>query len=75
MYCVQQPSTATINFTVQGLRIQYRTSNIMFPIVWHHNLYTFYTAAASAPTNLMTVQEGPTSIRVSWNQDAQEFSG
>ena len=26
-----------------------------------------FTAVASAPTNLMAVQEGPTSIRVSWS--------
>ena len=29
--------------------------------------FNFLPLAASAPTNLMAVQEGPTSIRVSWS--------
>ena len=31
------------------------------------NVVVVLPAAASAPTNLMAVQEGPTSIRVSWS--------
>jgi len=31
-----------------------------------HTSCSIFITAASAPTNLMTVQEGPTSIRVSW---------
>ena len=31
-----------------------------------YTLYYFYTTAASVPTNLMAVQEGPTGIRVFW---------
>ena len=36
-------------------------------VIGHNNDIIMFVPVASAPTNLMAVQEGSTSIRVSWN--------
>ena len=56
----EKPSVDSEQLTVEGI--------IMLIIMWMClESFLIFPPVASAPTNLMAVQEGPTSIRVSWS--------
>ena len=68
-----KPSEDSATYTVQGM--QYKCTVMLHICLWKDDFLIILPSVASAPTNLMAVQEGPTSIRVSWSPPLGDTTG